>query len=147
MSRSDAILEKSLRRKKKNATMWWFWCCGYPSPLFSMHGHGIYLDSIALSACCQFIRTGFLSLWSFIQVNLCQKLLFLHQLTHNMTTDCSLNYKFNTWKLQSQNMGRTCCVHKSFWMSKTIFVHNTFWAWNFHVCIVTQWTICRHIVG
>ena len=31
-----------------------------------------------------------------LQVNLCQKLLFLHQLTHNMTTDCSLNYKFNT---------------------------------------------------
>ena len=26
-----------------------------------------------------------------LQVNLCQKLLFLHQLTHNMTTDCSLN--------------------------------------------------------
>ena len=24
-----------------------------------------------------------------LQVNLCQKLLFLHQLTHNMTTDCS----------------------------------------------------------
>ena len=34
-----------------------------------------------------------------IQVNLCQKLLFLHQLTHKMTTDCSLNYKFNTWKV------------------------------------------------
>ena len=33
---------------------------------------------------------------SLLQVNLCQKLLFLHQLTHNMTTDCSLNYKFNT---------------------------------------------------
>ena len=32
----------------------------------------------------------------YVQVNLCQKLLFLHQLTHNMTTDCSLNYKFNT---------------------------------------------------
>ena len=31
-----------------------------------------------------------------VQVNLCQKLLFLHQLTHNMETDCSLNYKFNT---------------------------------------------------
>ena len=30
----------------------------------------------------------------FIQVNICQKLLFLHQLTINMTTDCSL--KFNT---------------------------------------------------
>ena len=26
-----------------------------------------------------------------LQVNLCQKLLFLPQLTHNMTTDCSLN--------------------------------------------------------
>ena len=26
-----------------------------------------------------------------VQVNLCQKLLFLHQLTHNMTTDCLLN--------------------------------------------------------
>ena len=31
-----------------------------------------------------------------VQVNLCQKLLCLHQLTHNMTTDCSFNYKFNT---------------------------------------------------
>ena len=30
-----------------------------------------------------------------VQVNLCQKLLFLYQLTNNMT-DCSLNYKFNT---------------------------------------------------
>ena len=25
-----------------------------------------------------------------VQVNLCQKLLFLHQLTHNMTKDCGL---------------------------------------------------------
>ena len=31
-----------------------------------------------------------------IQVNLCQKLLFLHQITNNKMTDCSLNYKFNT---------------------------------------------------
>ena len=28
-----------------------------------------------------------------VQVNLCQKFLFLHQLTHNMTTDCSLFMK------------------------------------------------------
>ena len=27
-----------------------------------------------------------------VQVNLCQKLLFLHQLTHNMTKGCSWNY-------------------------------------------------------
>ena len=40
-----------------------------------------------------------------VQVNLCQKLLFLHQLTHNMTKNCSLNYEFSTtWKLQAQNM-------------------------------------------
>ena len=31
-----------------------------------------------------------------IQVNLFQKHLFLHRLTHNMTKDCSLNYKFRT---------------------------------------------------
>ena len=31
----------------------------------------------------------------FLQVILCQNLLFWHQLTHNMTTECSLNYKFN----------------------------------------------------
>ena len=43
--------------------------------------------------------------WSnqkYVQVNLCQKLFFL------------------------QNMRRTCCVHKLFWMSKTISVHNMF---------------------
>ena len=65
-----------------------------------------------------------------VQVNLCQKHLFLDQLTHNMTKDCSLIYQFSTWKLQAQNMGRTCCVHKLFWMSKqkqkTICVHNMF---------------------
>ena len=37
-----------------------------------------------------------------IQVNLCQKLFFL------------------------QNMGRTCCVQKLFWMSETMSVHNMF---------------------
>ena len=42
---------------------------------------------------------------SILQVNLCQKLLFLHKLTHNMTTDCSLNYKFNTRKFQAQTWG------------------------------------------
>ena len=47
---------------------------------------------------------------SVVQVNLCQKHLFLHQLTHNLMTDCSLNYEFSAWKLQAQNMLRTCCV-------------------------------------
>ena len=30
-----------------------------------------------------------------VQIHLCQKLLFLHQITHNITTDCSLNSKKN----------------------------------------------------
>ena len=62
------------------------------------------------------IFTNFLSIFLHVQVNLCQKCLFSHQLTHNMTKDCSLIYQFSTWKLQAQNMVRTCCVHKLFWM-------------------------------
>ena len=58
------------------------------------------------------------TLFLLLQVNICQKHLFLHQRTHNMTTDFSLNYAFSTWKFQAQNMLRTCCVHKLFWMSK-----------------------------
>ena len=38
-----------------------------------------------------------------LQVNLCQKLLFLHQLTHNVTTDCSLN--------SEQFLYMTCSPH------------------------------------
>ena len=72
---------------------------------------------------------------SSVQVNFYQKHLFFHQLTHNMTKDCSLSYKFSTWKLQAQNMPRTCCVHKLFWMlkQKTICVHNMFLACCEHV--------------
>ena len=39
-----------------------------------------------------------------IQINLFQKYSFLHQSTHNMTSDCSLNYEFSTRKIQVQNM-------------------------------------------
>ena len=52
-----------------------------------------------------------------LQVNLCQKLLFLHQLTHNMMTDCSLNYKFNTWKFQAQTWGGHVVYRNCFWHS------------------------------
>ena len=37
-----------------------------------------------------------------IQVNLFQKHSFLNQLTHNMTTDCSLITDFSTRKIQAQ---------------------------------------------
>ena len=50
-----------------------------------------------------------------VEVNLCQKLLFLHQLTHNMTKDCPLNYEFSTWKLQAQNMLCTNFCHIVSW--------------------------------
>ena len=79
-----------------------------------------------------------------VQVNFCQKLLFLHQLlpTHNLTTDCSLNL-FNTWKFQAQNMGRTCCVHKLFFVFvltfRTIYVHNMFWERS-KLAIFMYWT-------
>ena len=53
-----------------------------------------------------------------VQVNLCQKLLFLHQLTHNMTTYCSLNYKFNTWKFQTQTEGGHVVYRNCFWHSE-----------------------------
>jgi hypothetical protein len=46
-----------------------------------------------------------------VQVNLFQKHLFLHQLTHNITKDFSMNYKFRTRKLQAQNTLRTCSEH------------------------------------
>ena len=59
-----------------------------------------------------------------------------------MTNDCSLIYQFSTWKLQAQNMGRTCCVHKLFWMSKqkqkTICVHNMFFP-CFELAVLMYW--------
>ena len=62
-----------------------------------------------------------------IQVNLSQKLFFL------------------------QNVGRTCCVQKLFWMSETIYVHNMFspgLSLEFsRFELVIQWTICHRIVG
>ena len=51
-----------------------------------------------------------------VEVNLCQKLLFLHQLTHNMTTDCSLFMKSTEYL---QNMLCTqIVVFVLFWHSE-----------------------------
>ena len=53
--------------------------------------------------------------WTLIQVNLCEKFLFLHQLTHNMTTDCSWNYqekyKRRTWVEHVLHMFCACSFH------------------------------------
>ena len=48
-----------------------------------------------------------------LKINLCQK----HQLTHNMMTDCWLNYKFNTWKFQAQTLGDHVVYRNCFWHS------------------------------
>ena len=83
-----------------------------------------------------------------LHVNLCQKLLFLPQLTHNMTTDCSLNYEFSAWKYQAQNMSKESSVHKLF-----LFLHSEQFMYttcSWHVLslefsyteLVIQWTIC-----
>ena len=60
---------------------------------------------------------------------LCQKHLFSHQLTHNMTKDCSLIYQFSTWKLQAQNM---LCTQIVFYFCFDI-QSNMFWPCSFHV--------------
>ena len=76
---------------------------------------------------CPFLNSYVWIYLSQVQVNLCQKLFFL------------------------QNMWRTCCVQKLFWMSETISVHNMFspgLSLEFScIELVIQWTICRHIVG
>ena len=64
-----------------------------------------------------------------LQVILCQKLLFLHQQTHNMVTDCSFYYKFNTWKFQAQSWGEHVLYRNCFWHSKQ-FLYTT---WSPHV--------------
>ena len=80
-----------------------------------------------------------------MQANLCQKLLFLHQLTHNMTTDCSWNYHENYKR-------RTCGlvdarisasetdlpVHLSFLWNLFAAWQNLTKNWFVHVCRI-QW--------
>ena len=63
----------------------------------------------------------------YVQVNLWERLLFLHQLIHNMTKDCSLIYQFCTWKQRAQNMLCTKIVYLFlFWHSKRFMC--TTWA-------------------
>ena len=83
-----------------------------------------------------FYQVQSLAYWfahTYIQVNLCQKL-FLNQLTHNMTRDCSLNSR----KIQVDNVLCTiflCCFVLTF---RTILVYNML-----STCIFCgiQWTI------
>ena len=53
-----------------------------------------------------------------VQVNLCQKLLFLHQLTHKYDDRLFIELQVQYMKIPSsehgENMGTTCCAHKLF---------------------------------
>ena len=77
--------------------------------------------------------------WFKLQVNFFQKHLFLHQLTHSMTKDWSLNYEFSTWKLQAQNMLFTQIVLNVKTKTKTICVHNMF-SWFSELVVFKYWT-------
>ena len=59
-----------------------------------------------------------------LQVNLCQKVLFLHQLTHNMMTDCSLFMKI----VSSEYLQNMLCTQIVVFVLtlRTILVHNMF---------------------
>ena len=49
-----------------------------------------------------------------------------------MTKDCSLNYEFNTWKLQAQNMYINCseCQNKKQFVYTTCSELETFMYWS-----------------
>ena len=66
------------------------------------------------------------NLWTGLQVNLCQNLLFLHQLTHNYDDRLFIELQVQYMKIPSSNLGRTCCVQKLFLTFRTIFVYNMF---------------------
>ena len=75
-----------------------------------------------------------------IQVNIFQKHLILHQLTHIMTKDCSFNYEFITWKLQA------CCVHKIFCFVltlRTTYAHNIYWTYKSMNNLLLYWVDAR----
>ena len=61
--------------------------------------------------------------WAFLQVNLCQKLLFLHQ---QYDVRLFIELQVQDMKIPSSNLGRTCCVQKLFLTFRTILVHNMF---------------------
>ena len=100
-------------------------------------------------ACSIYLIKKIAKIWicNLVQVNLCQKLLFLPKLTHNRVTDCSLNYKFSTWKLQAQITLCTEIVLNVKPKTKSNLCTQQVLSLQFSCAeLVIQWTICRHIV-
>ena len=77
-----------------------------------------------------------------VQVSLRQKHLFLHQLTHQYDNRLFIELPAQYMKIPSsghgENMGKTCCAHKLFWMSKQKQKQNNLCTqhvsnWNVHI--------------
>ena len=108
------------------------WSC-WKIRLKSLKNHTAYLYFPSLTSFFQ--DNLFLS--SRLTLRMFSLYLFLYQPTHNMTTDCSLNYEFSTWKFQAQNMFCTqivfcfCFDIQNNWCTQ--HACDMFWAWNFHV--------------
>ena len=69
-----------------------------------------------------------------LQVNLCQKLLFLHQFNPQCIWQKIVHWL--TSSVHENSKLRTCYVHKLFFFVltfRTIHVHNMLWVCNFHV--------------
>ena len=83
-----------------------------------------------------------------VQVNLFQKYLFLYQLTHNMTTYCSVNENSKLRTCWEHVVYKNCFLffHSEQFMYATCSQHVLSLEFS---CteLVIQWTICRHIVG
>ena len=69
---------------------------------------------------CPYLSKKFIpALWrTVVQVNLCQKLLFLHQLTHNMMTNCSLFMKIVSSEYLQNMLCTQIVVFVLFWHSE-----------------------------
>ena len=70
---------------------------------------GLYIFNIRQSSW----KWSKLYCFQLVQGNLFQKPLLLHELTHNVTKNCSLNYEFSTWKLHVVYINCSECQNKN----------------------------------
>ena len=79
--------------------------------------------------CSYIIRHLVSKFWLYIICtgkSLSEAIIFASTNPQYMTTDCSLNYKFNTWKFQAQTWGKHVVYRNCFWHSEQ-FLYTTSW--------------------
>ena len=115
--------------------------------IFQKFLSGIFFSTIieGIRKFSQFLTPTLLMLTVFLQVNLCQKLLFLYQLTHNMTTNCSLFMKIVRSEYLQNMLCTQIVVFVLFWHSEQ------FWYSTCSADVASFWkrftctTICQQI--